>query len=61
MGGVVRFGFDDLHASGLVRSPNGALQRVTPGMRLFLSSGQHVLTLYDSQLVTRVTIRFDPS
>jgi hypothetical protein len=60
MAGIVRFSFNNLLASGFVRSPNGALARVTHATRLFLTGGQHVLKLYDPQLVTRVTIRFEP-
>ena len=57
-GGMVRFGFSDPRAGGYVRTPKGALERVTPGTRLFLPSGRHVLTLYDPKLETRVRIRF---
>jgi hypothetical protein len=60
MAGIVRFAFDNLRASGFLRSSNGALMRVTPGTKDFLSGGQYVLTLYDPQLVTRVIIRFEP-
>jgi hypothetical protein len=60
MAGIVRFAFDNLRASGFVTSPNGALARVAHPSRHFLSGGQYVLTLYDPQLVTRVTIRFEP-
>jgi len=45
-GSIVRFGFSDPRASGDVRSASGAMTRVQPGARLFLSAGQHVLTLY---------------
>lgn len=58
--GVVRFGFSDPRASGYVTSRDGALVRVQPGVRLFLSSGQHVLTLYDPKLTARVSISFEP-
>jgi len=56
--GEVWFGFSDPSASGYVRSPDGSLARVQPGVRLFLSAGQHVLTLYDPKLVARVSIVF---
>ena len=58
--GVVRFGFSDPRATGFVRSRDGSLARVQPGARLFLSAGQHVLTLYDSKLMARVSIVFQP-
>jgi hypothetical protein len=58
--GVVRFGFSDPRATGYVRSRDGSLARVQPGARLFLSAGQHVLTLYDPKLMTRVSIVFQP-
>ncbi len=58
--GVVRFAFSDPRASGYVRSRDGALVRVQPGSRLFLSSGPHILTLYDPKLVARVSISFEP-
>ena len=58
--GVVRFGFSDPCASGYVRSRDGSMARVQPGARLFLPAGQHVLTLYDPQLVARVSIVFQP-
>ena len=58
--GSVRFAFGDPRASGFLRSPNGALARVTLGTRLLLPGGQHVLTLYDPKLVTRVSIDFEP-
>jgi hypothetical protein len=61
MEGIVRFVFNNLRASGFVRSSNGALARVTHPTRLVLSGGQHVLSLYGHQLVTRVTIRFEPA
>ena len=57
--GIVRFGFSDPRASGYVRSPDGSMAQVQPGARLFLA-GQHVLTLYDPQLVSRVSIVFQP-
>ena len=56
--GFVRLGFSDPRASGYVRSPGGTMTRVQPGTRLFLSAGQHVLTLYDPRLVARVSIVF---
>jgi hypothetical protein len=56
--GVVRFGFSDPRASGFVRSRDGSLARVQPGARLFLSAGQHVLTLYDPKLMARVSVLF---
>jgi hypothetical protein len=60
-GGIVRFRFSDLRASGYVRTPDGSLFRVQQGARrLFLPAGQHVLTLYDPGLVTRVSIVFQP-
>jgi hypothetical protein len=57
--GTVRFGFADAQASGYVRSPTGALARVQPGTRLSLPRGEHVLSLYDTMLVTRVSIVFE--
>jgi hypothetical protein len=59
MEGMVRFRFDNFRASGFVRASNGALARITPGRQL-LPAGQHVLKLHDPQLVTQVTIRFEP-
>jgi hypothetical protein len=56
----VRFGFSNARASGYVRSPGGTMARVTPGTRLSLSRGEHVLALYDPQLMTRVSIVFGP-
>ena len=50
--GAVRFGFSDPRASGYVRSGRGAMTRVHPGARLFLSAGRYVLTLYDPTLMT---------
>jgi hypothetical protein len=58
--GIVRFGFSDPRASGYVRTRDGSLFRVQPGARLFLSVGQHILTLYDPKLVARVSITFEP-
>ena len=58
--GVVRFGFSDPRTSGYVRSRDGSMARVQPGARLFLSAEQHVLTLYDPQLMARVSIVFQP-
>jgi hypothetical protein len=58
--GVVRFGFNDPRATGFVRSRDGSMARVQPGARLFLPVGQHVLTLYDSKLMVRVSIVFQP-
>jgi hypothetical protein len=54
--GSVRFGFSDPQASGYIRSPTGALARVQPGSRLMLPHGEHVLSLYDTGLMVRVTI-----
>jgi hypothetical protein len=58
--GGVRFAFSEWNASGYVRSRGGALARVQPGARLFLSAGEHVLTLYDPSLMARVMIGFTP-
>ena len=59
--GVVRFGFG-MMAAGYVRSRYGVLlARVEPGTRLFLSAGEHVLTLYDPELMARVSIVFIPN
>jgi len=58
--GVVRFAFSDARASGYLRSGGGYLARVEPGARLHLSAGQHVLTLYDSRVMARVSIVFQP-
>jgi hypothetical protein len=58
--GAVRFGFSDSQASGYVRSPTGAMARVQPGTRLSLPRGEHVLSLYDTALVARVSITFEP-
>jgi len=59
--GFVRLGFSDPRAQGFIRSPGGAMTRVQPGTRLFLSAGQHVLTLYDPNLAARVSIGFLPN
>jgi hypothetical protein len=59
-GGIVRFRFNDLRASGYARARDGSLFRAAPGARLFLPAGQHVLTLYDPQLMARVSITFEP-
>jgi hypothetical protein len=59
-GGLVRFRFSDLRASGYARARDGSLFRVQQGTRLFLSAGHHVLTLYDPQLIARVSIEFEP-
>jgi hypothetical protein len=59
-GGIVRFRFSDLRAGGYVRSRDGSLFRVQPGSRQFLSAGHHILSLYDPQLVARVSITFEP-
>jgi hypothetical protein len=59
-GGLVRFRFSDLRASGYVRCRDGSLFRVEPGARLYVSAGHHVLTLYDPTLVARVSITFEP-
>jgi hypothetical protein len=53
---TIRFAFGDHRATGYVRSPGGSMARVQPGARLSLSAGQHTLTLYDPQLVARVSI-----
>jgi hypothetical protein len=45
-------------AAGYVRSRFGVLARVEPGVRLFLSAGEHVLALHDPSLMTRVLIVF---
>lgn len=59
--GIVRFDFSDPRASGYVRSRDGALDRVQPPRaRLFLSSGAHILTLYDPTLMAKVSISFEP-
>jgi hypothetical protein len=58
--GSVRFGFSDPQASGYVRSPTGTMARVQPGSRLPLSRGEHVLSLYDTTLIARVSITFKP-
>jgi hypothetical protein len=58
--GIVRFDFSDPRASGFVRSRDRSLARVRSGTRLFLSAGQHVLSLYDPKLVARVSIVFEP-
>jgi hypothetical protein len=58
--GIVRFIFDNLRASGFVRSPSGALTRVAQPSRHFLTGGQYVLLLYEPRQATRVTIRFEP-
>jgi hypothetical protein len=60
MAGSVRFAFDDPQAAGYVRSPGGSMARVQAGARLPLSAGQHTLTLYDPQLVVRVSIMLLP-
>jgi hypothetical protein len=59
-GGIARFRFSDLRASGYVRARDGSLFRVEPGARLYLSAGHHVLTLHDPKLVVRVSITFEP-
>jgi hypothetical protein len=43
--GIVRFAFSDPSATGYVRSPGGSMARVQPGVRLFVSAGEHVLIL----------------
>jgi hypothetical protein len=58
--GSVRFSFSDARASGYLRSRDGAMTRVQPGTRLPLSAGEHVLTLYDTELQARVSITFEP-
>lgn len=58
--GIVRFSFNAMVA-GYVRSRYGVLvARVEPGGRLFLSAGEHVLTLRDPSPMTRVSIVFTP-
>jgi hypothetical protein len=58
--GIVRFGFSNQSGSGYVRSRGGSMARIHPGARLFLSAGEHVLILYDTTLVARVSIVFTP-
>jgi hypothetical protein len=58
--GSARFDFSDPRASGYIRYPDGSLARVQPGARLRLAAGQHVLTLYDPKLMSRVSIVFQP-
>jgi hypothetical protein len=58
--GIVRFAFSNPSASGYVRSRDGFLARIYPGSRLFLSAGEHVLTLYDPKLAAHVSIVFMP-
>lgn len=58
--GIVRFAFSVMGA-GYVRSRFGVLMaRVEPGSRLFLSAGEHVLTLRDPTPMTHVSIVFTP-
>lgn len=57
--GIVRFEFN-VRAAGYVRSPCGVMARVEPRARLFLSAGEHVLTLHGPSLMTRVSIVFTP-
>jgi hypothetical protein len=58
--GIVRFAFSAM-GTGYVRSRYGdLLARVEPGARLFLSAGEHVLTLHDPRLMTRASIVFTP-
>ena len=59
--GVVRFRFSDSPGGGYVRAHDGVLMRVQSGARLFLSAGQHVLSLYDPSMVVRVSIKFWPN
>ena len=59
-GGIVRFAFSERNADGYVRSRTGALARVYPGSRVFLSASHHVLFLYDPTLMVRVSITFMP-
>jgi hypothetical protein len=58
--GIVQFAFSDPNAIGYVRSHDGSMARIYPGSRLFLSAGEHVLTLYDPKLVAYVSIVFMP-
>jgi hypothetical protein len=58
--GIARFGFSDPLACGYVSSPGGAMMRLQAGARAFVEAGQHVLTLYDPELVARVSITFEP-
>jgi hypothetical protein len=58
--GIVRFGFTDPGARGYGRFRDGSLAPIQPGARLFLSAGEHVLTLYDPKLVPRALIVFEP-
>jgi hypothetical protein len=58
--GIVQFSFGDPNGGGYVRCRDGSLMRVQPGARLFLAPGQHVLMLYDHELMARVTIKFWP-
>jgi hypothetical protein len=60
VGGIVRFTFDDQGASGYVRSTHcGAMIRVVHASQLFLSGGQHVLTLNDPNEVMLVSITLE--
>jgi hypothetical protein len=64
--GIVRFVFSDPRTSGYMHALpmvpwRGSMDRVEPGARLFLSAGQHVLTLYDPTLTARVSIVFEPN
>jgi hypothetical protein len=56
--GSARFRFSDLSAAGYVHSSGGSMARVLPGDRLSLSAGEHVLILYDPNLMARVSIIF---
>jgi len=38
----------------------GAMARVQPGTRLALQRAEHVLSLYDTALIVRVSISFEP-
>ncbi|HXC27942.1 MAG TPA: hypothetical protein VNV38_08285 [Stellaceae bacterium] len=58
--GIVRFAFSNPRASGFIRSRGGAMMRLQAGARAFVEAGQHVLTLYDPELVARVSITFEP-
>jgi hypothetical protein len=63
--GIVRFVFSDPRASGYVYTLpivawRGSMERVVSEARLFLSAGQYVLTLYDPELMARVSITLDP-
>jgi hypothetical protein len=63
--GIVRFVFSDPRASGYIYALSvvprcGSMERVQLGTGLLLPAGQHVLNLYDPNLVARVSIAFEP-